>query len=127
MYEGPGLTSIPSANDPLGLLREKNPQAPIYKDIFFGILFVLQLLVVVGLAFSYGIMALSSTVSKHITLVSNNSEVEEAQNSNSALMIGGMFTLLFLGCFLSVFMVISSLHNSLSAFTLNLTINRHMA
>ena len=107
MYEGPGLTSIPSANDSLGLLREKNPQAPIYRDIFFAILFVLQLLVVVGLAFSFGIMALSSKGSKHVTLVNNNSEIEDSQNSNSALMIGGIFTLLFLGSFLSVFMVIT--------------------
>jgi len=53
--------------------KVRNPTNPSYKDSAFGFLFIAQVVVVIGLAFSFGIMALESTYPKTVTVVNDNS------------------------------------------------------
>ena len=101
MYEGPGVSSIPSGTGG-ALEKTKNPSNPEYRDLAVSVLFVAQVIVVIGLAFSYGIEALESHFSNTITLITNNSEIQSNEGaSNTAKLVGGIFTILFLGTFLS--------------------------
>ena len=101
MYEGPGLTnaSVEGAN---GFAKTKNPSNPQYKDVIAAAVFLIQVLLVIVLAFVYGVPAMEAHFSKTVTVVNTNSEVESNDaSSNSVKMVGGIFTILFLSMFLS--------------------------
>ena len=99
MYEGPGLASN---SDGLTAGRLKNPPNPEYRDILSTAIFLIQVLLITILAFVYGVPAMEAHFSKTVTVVNTNAEVESNDASaNSAKMIGGIFTILFLAMFLS--------------------------
>ena len=84
-------------NNAFSIEKVRNPSSPSYKDTLWGFLFIAQVVVVIGLAFSFGIAALESTFPKTVTIVNDNSEIERSTANSSTKIIGGLFVLLFLG------------------------------
>ena len=73
MYDVPGEFHAVAQASAFHVEKEKNPSKAVYKDIIFGLLFVAQVLVVIGLAFSLGILALGNNLMKTVTVVSDTS------------------------------------------------------
>jgi hypothetical protein len=88
-------------NNAFSIEKVRNPSSPSYKDTLWGFLFLAQVIVVVGLAFSYGITALDSSFPKTVTIVNDNSEIERSTQNSSTKIIGGLFVILFIGMTIS--------------------------